>query len=162
MKAMRANVEKPASEPGLLQLRYRDDPWRMLVCCILLNHTQRVQVDRVVNLLFEKHPSCVQLANADEGELTTLLRPLGLQRCRAGVLKDFSHDWLILTNEGAHLPTLDALAACVGIGSYALDSYRLFVLDEWRDVRPEDKELRRWLARKLAKSKKSSNDARAS
>ena len=41
----------------LLQEIYQDDPWKMLVCCILLNLTKRQQVDGIRHELFTKYPT---------------------------------------------------------------------------------------------------------
>jgi endonuclease III len=132
-------------EPKLLQLRYLEDPWRLLVSCILLNRTQRKQVDRVVDELFRRYPDAAALARAQHESLTALLRPLGLAEQRSVRLVQFSRDWLRL---GAHELTerefVARLGAASGVGAYALDSYRMFVLGEWASVRPRDKELRRW------------------
>lgn len=122
-------------EPQLLQLEYRHEPWKLLVCCILLNRTQRKQVDRVVNDLFLDYPTPEALATAREDELRDLLYPLGMSRTRARRLIEFAEGWLS-GHEIVQIP---------GIGKYALDSYRIFVEGDLT-VSPTDKELRRWMA----------------
>ena len=74
-------IERP-----LLQEIYRDDPWKMLVCCILLNLTQRKQVDGIRHELFSKYPTEYEMIEANEDELSELLKPLGLYRKRAKTL----------------------------------------------------------------------------
>ena len=78
-------IERP-----LLQEIYQDDAWKMLVCCILLNLTQRKQVDGVRHELFTKYPTEYEMMEADEDELSEILRPLGLYRRRAKTLIKFS------------------------------------------------------------------------
>lgn len=148
-KSLKASLDL---EPQLLQLRFREDPWRLLVCCILLNRTQRKQVDRVVDELFRRYPDAAALAWASQRALETLLTPLGLSTRRALRLLDFSYDWGLLVRVwGDDAPPASGFVSVLpGIGRYALDSYRMFVLDEWRSVEPRDKELRRWKAWRLA------------
>ena len=62
----------------LLQEIYQDDPWKMLVCCILLNLTKRQQVDEVRHELFTKYPTEYEMMEANEDELANILQPLGL------------------------------------------------------------------------------------
>ena len=71
-------IERP-----LLQEIYQDDPWKMLVCCILLNLTKRQQVDEVRHKLFTKYPTEYDMIEADEDELAQILQPLGLYKRRA-------------------------------------------------------------------------------
>ena len=41
----------------LLQEIYQDDGWKMLTCCMLLNLTNRKQVDTIRDELFKKYPT---------------------------------------------------------------------------------------------------------
>lgn len=134
------------SEPQLLQLQYRDQPWKVLVACILLNRTTRAQVDGVIEDLFLDYPTPEALSEAREDELRDLLYTLGMARTRARRLIAFAEDWLALKSmwEGTTPDGLVELSALTGVGEYALDAYRMFVLDDL-DVKPADKELRRWM-----------------
>ena len=134
-------------EPQLLQLKYRDEPWKVLVVCVLLNRTTRAQVDRVVDDLFLEYPTPEHLATARVHELASLLYPLGMHNNRAKRLVRFAEDWIALDSMWEHTTPdgLTELSALTGVGEYALDSYRLFVLGD-HSVQPNDKELRRWKA----------------
>jgi methyl-CpG-binding domain protein 4 len=114
----------------LLQQRYRSEPWRLLVCCVLLNQTSRRQVDTVVPRIFELWPTPRSMANADQIELSEFLRPLGFHNVKAKRLVEMSWGFV----NGADVSEL------YGVGKYALDSYRLFVLGD-TSVEPTDKEL---------------------
>lgn len=137
------------SEPQLVQLRFRSEPWKLLVCCILLNRAQRKQVDQVVDQLFLDYPTVEDLADARLNDLRDLLYPLGLSRVRAQRLIAFAKQWLelpaLVENSVRSVDELiDAVSALPGVGRYALDSYRLFVLGQtW--IHPTDKQLLRWL-----------------
>ena len=73
----------------LLQEIYQDDPWKMMVCCILLNLTKRQQVDIIRQELFQMYPTPYAMVNSDEYYLSHLLQPLGLYNKRAHTLKKF-------------------------------------------------------------------------
>lgn len=137
------------SEPQLIQLRYRDDPWKLLVACMLLNRTQRVQVDAVIDDLFGAFPTSEALAAADLQTVAELIRPLGFQYQRAQRLIRFSHAWTVLKEPPIPPEGMARLLpALPGMGNYSVDSYKLFVLGTL-SVQPTDKELKRWLEWRL-------------
>src|SRR5207253_3008880 len=107
----------------ILQEVYRDDPWKMLVGCILLNQTSRTQVDGVREKLFERWPDAKAMGAADEEELSECVRSLGLHNRRATTLKRFSQHWSILEEPGAPWgwpPEAEKLYDLPGIGDYAV------------------------------------------
>ena len=73
----------------LLQEVYKEDPWKMMVCCILLNLTKRQQVDIVREELFKRYPTEYDMIEANEKELSELLKPLGLYNKRAKTFCSF-------------------------------------------------------------------------
>ena len=113
----------------LLQEIYYHDPWKSQVCCILLNCTRRVQVDRVRFDLFAKYPTAIALSQADPQELSELLRPLGFYNRRAKSLIRFSTEWSAL---GWKHPK-----ELYGIGQYAADSWDIFYNNRL-DIEPND------------------------
>jgi len=143
----------PSRDELLLQEHYASDPWKMLVCCILLNQTSRKQVDGVLDELFGAYPNAGHMASATP-VLEEYIQPLGLWRRRAQTLPQFSEWWLAHADRPAltgHMHMMDP----PGVGEYARDSWILFVEgptpenvsialgDEgW----PADKELARWFA----------------
>lgn len=118
----------------LLQERYRDEPWKLLVACILLNQTTGKQVRDMIIGLFERYPTPRKMALANLYELKRLLRPLGLQNRRANALRLFSRGFF----------SGRLYADCYGIGQYAIDSHRIFVEGDL-GVRPFDKVLKKYL-----------------
>ena len=119
----------------LLQEIYQNDPWKMLVCCILLNLTKRQQVDGIRHELFSKYPTEYEMMEADEDELSEILKPLGLYRRRAKTLIKFSWMWANGFNDVSEL---------YGIGEYARDSWEIFQMDNF-DTKPKDKVLLEYL-----------------
>ena len=114
---------------NLLQEIYHSDPWKSQVCCILLNCTRRVQVDRVRDELFSKYPDAVEMSIADPVRLSEILKPLGFYNRRAKTLIKFSTDWI--EKDWKHPKEL------YGIGQYASDSWDIFYGDQL-DVEPND------------------------
>ena len=119
----------------LLQEIYQDDPWKMLVCCILLNLTKRQQVDGIRHELFTKYPTEYEMMEADEKELSKILQPLGLHKKRAKTLMKFSHQWVMGFNEVKELH---------GIGQYGSDSWEIFQMNNVQ-IKPTDKVLQEYL-----------------
>jgi methyl-CpG-binding domain protein 4 len=120
----------------LLQEIYIDDPWKSQVCCILLNCTRRVQVDRVRTELFNTYRSALELSEADPIQLAGLLRPLGFYNRRAKSLIRFSKEWI--TIDWSHPSQLH------GIGQYASDSWDIFYNNRI-DIEPNDGVLVKYL-----------------
>ena len=124
----------PHSPFGLLEELFWDRPWALLVCCILLNQTSRVQVDSVLSRLLAAWPDAAALASADAESVESILRPLGLHRRRARTLIRFSSEFL----KGAWR-TPEELP---GIGEYAADAHAIFCEGRWREREPRDHALR--------------------
>ena len=126
----------PISPYLLCQEIYLNNPWRILVCCILLNKTNGRNVHKIRAELFERWPDPESMMKADFDELSEFLRPLGFYRRRAMILRKFSLQWLYRKYTDVR--------ELMGIGQYARDSYSIFVEDNI-DVDPSDKVLRKYL-----------------
>ena len=120
----------------LLQEIYQPDGWKMLTCCMLLNLTNRKQVDTVRDELFKRYPTPKDMMNANQSELAELLKPLGLYNRRAKSLKRMSEGYVKGFN------SVDEL---YGIGKYAMDSWDIFQNNN-RNVNPTDKVLLAYLS----------------
>lgn len=133
--------QPPVSPFGLLEESLYEDPWRLLVACVLLNKTTATQVRKVIWDFFKCCPTPETACAADPAGIETLIHPLGLHRKRALSLQRMSHDYL-----HKNWCTPEELHAC---GKYAADAYFIFCRGRWKDVHPEDKDLRlyrNWLA----------------
>ena len=119
----------------LLQEIYQPDGWKMLTCCMLLNLTNRRQVDVIRDELFKRYPTPKDMMNADESELAQLLQPLGLYNRRAKSLKKMSKGYV------KGFKSVDEL---YGIGQYAKDSWEIFQNNNM-NVEPTDKVLQEYL-----------------
>ena len=119
----------------LLQEIYQPDGWKMLTCCMLLNLTNRKQVDTVRDELFKRYPTPKKMMKANQSELAELLKPLGLYNRRAKSLKKMSEGYV------KGFKSVDEL---YGIGQYAKDSWEIFQNNN-RNVNPTDKVLLAYL-----------------
>ena len=119
----------------LLQEIYQSDGWKMLTCCMLLNLTNRRQVDVIRDELFNRYPTPKDMMNANESELAKLLKPLGLYNRRAKSLKKMSEGYV------KGFKSVDEL---YGIGQYAKDSWEIFQNNN-RKVKPMYKVLQEYL-----------------
>ena len=115
----------------LLQEIYQNDDWKMLVCCMLLNQTNRKQVDTIRYKLFNVYPTAKHMMKAKPEILVEILRPLGLYNRRVIALKKFSQDFI----DGKEM------IKCYGVGKYAHDAYEIF-FNKNLNVSPTDGALR--------------------
>ena len=119
----------------LLQEIYLNDPWKMLVCCMLLNLTNRKQVDTIRKQLFDKYKTPQDMMNAKHEELADILKPLGLYNRRANSLRKMS---------GGYVKGFKSVDELYGIGQYAKDSWDIFQ-NKNNNVKPTDKVLQEYL-----------------
>lgn len=118
---------------GLVQEKYWPDGWKILVCCLCLNLTTSRQVESVVEELFRRWSTAAALSNAPDEELQELIKPLGMWCHRAATLKKMSHQY--------HAGQWIDVEELPGVGKYARDAYRIFILGEWQEVLPKDRAL---------------------
>ena len=112
------------SPSNLLQEQYRDEPWKMMVLCIMLNQTHYKQVYRVKDEFFKRWPSPEDAMWADIDEMVEVIRPLGFYNRRTRTIRKFC-----------------------GVGKYGRDSWMIF---QENTIPPDvtDKKLKeyiRWL-----------------
>ena len=119
----------------LLQEIYQDDGWKMLVCCMLVNVTNRKQVDTIRDELFSKYPTPEDMMKAEHSDLVDIIKPLGLYNTRA--------DRLIKMSEG-YVKGFKSVDELYGIGQYAKDSWEIFQ-NKNNNIKPRDKVLQEYL-----------------
>lgn len=135
--------------PQLLQEKYCDDPWKMLVCCVLLNQTTRAQVDSVEEKLFEQWPDPESLAVADLTDLYETIKSTGFGWVKSDRLKKLSRSWAEFVVDEMRLPTANEVMSLPGCGRYAVDSYRVFVdRQHVHSSAVTDKEIKAYLERR--------------
>lgn len=102
----------------LLQEIYHPDEWKVMVCCIFLNQTGRIQVDGIRNAFFTRWPNPETVRDEDFEEMRDMLKPLGLYNRRSKTIIRFSKEFL--RGDWHDISELH------GIGQYARDSYSIF------------------------------------
>jgi len=125
--------KKTFSPHALIQEELADDPWKMLVACMLLNQTSYKQVRPIIWHFFDRWPEAKKFVKATDSDVVAIIRTLGFQNRRAKALKRFSLEWI-----NAGWRRIDELH---GIGKYAADSYRIFILGEGLITQPTDRKL---------------------
>ncbi|XP_046895397.1 methyl-CpG-binding domain protein 4 isoform X2 [Hypomesus transpacificus] len=126
----------PRSPFNLVQETLFHHPWKLLVAAIFLNKTTGKMAIPVLWQFFEQYPSAEVARGADWKPLAGLLRPLGLYELRAKTIIRFSDEYL--TKKWRYPIELH------GIGKYGNDSYRIFCVEEWRQVTPQDHKLNKY------------------
>ncbi|KAI4823352.1 hypothetical protein KUCAC02_011941 [Chaenocephalus aceratus] len=126
----------PRSPYNLIQETLFHDHWKLLVATIFLNKTSGKMAIPVLWQFFERYPSAEVTREADWKPLSELMKSLGLYELRAKTLVRFSDEYL--TKQWRYPIEL------YGIGKYGNDSYKIFCVDEWRVVKPEDHMLNKY------------------
>jgi len=117
---------------------YRDDPYKFLMVCFMLNQTSHKQVDQVREVFFEKYPNAESLESADESDIASLVKVLGFYNKRAKSWKKFASEWIsLLKRYGGSLPPVYEIEKLHGVGKYALDSWKVFQLYQY-DTQVDD------------------------
>ncbi|KAL8212641.1 UNVERIFIED_CONTAM: hypothetical protein K2H54_054168 [Gekko kuhli] len=123
----------PRSPFNLIQETLFHDPWKLLIATIFLNRTSGKMAIPVLWEFLQKYPSPRVARTADCKEMSQLLKPLGLYELRAKTIIKFSDEYL--TKQWKYPIELH------GIGKYGNDSYRIFCVNEWKEVQPQDHKL---------------------
>ncbi|KAI0324941.1 hypothetical protein GY45DRAFT_1261859 [Cubamyces sp. BRFM 1775] len=169
-----AMCELYEAKPILIQEHVAEDPWKVLVAVTLLNKTAGKKSIPVFFEIMDQWPTPAALAEAPTSLLRERLKDLGLGEVRSARLVALSQTYISDPPVVGHLrpsrgkmtlpssSTADGkmgmpypptpISHLPGCGPYALDSYRIFCVggDEWKTVRPQDKELIKYLQWKWA------------
>lgn len=119
----------------LIQEDYLDDPWKMLVCCILLNQTNNKQVRPILSSVFDLIPNPMSASGVDVKVLAEVIKTTGFQNVKASRIKKLSQKWTEGFSSVSDLP---------GIGKYGNDSWEIFI-NKKIDITPTDKKLAKYL-----------------
>ncbi|XP_061701567.1 methyl-CpG-binding domain protein 4 [Syngnathoides biaculeatus] len=128
----------PRSPFNLVQETLFHDTWKLLVATIFLNKTSGKMAIPVLWKFFELYPCAEAARRADAEAVSELLKPLGLFELRAKIIIRFSDEYL---SKRWRYPI-----ELHGIGKYGNDSYRIFCVEEWRRVTPDDHMLNKYHA----------------
>lgn len=124
-------MDTTQSREILIQEDYLGDPWKMLVCCILLNQTNNKQVRPVLSSVFELIPNPMSTIGCDPESLAAVIKTTGFQNVKAKRIIDLSNKWISGFRDVEELP---------GIGRYGKDSWKIFIEGNIQTI-PTDKKL---------------------
>lgn len=119
----------------IIQEEYANDPWKVLVCCILLNQTSNKQVRPLIENFFKKWPNPKSLMYEDDMVISDFIKTTGFQNVKAKRIKNFSHAWYSGIRDPFKFP---------GIGDYGREAWRIFVTKDVSFI-PKDKKLKMYL-----------------
>ena len=95
--------------------RQTDDPFRILICEVLLRRSRSATVAKVAERFFKRWPTPAALADAELEDVTDVIRPLGLTK-RAGQLIDLGRT----LREASRFPdSINLLTELPGVGRYS-------------------------------------------
>ena len=124
----------------LIQEEYLDNPWKIMVCCILLNQTNNKQVRPILDAVFELIPDYQSAISCPRESLVAVIKTTGFYNIKAGRIKRMSKEWPDFCNKKNGMKVTDLS----GIGIYAKESWDIFV-DNDLTITPTDKKLRAYL-----------------
>ncbi|KAG7362801.1 hypothetical protein IV203_026161 [Nitzschia inconspicua] len=136
-------IEDTSSPFGLMEELFVEDPWRLLICTIFLNRTQRKMIDRTLHLFLQRWPTsgevlCYSEKEDSLDEMIRMISPLGLTHKRARGMVRFCREFVALTKAkseempglGPSVPytlTRDEITSLFFCGDYAADAYQIFI-----------------------------------
>jgi len=115
---------------GLVQEKFLPDGWKVLCCCLCLNLTTRKQMEPVMDVLFQKWPTPLQLSTASQEEVEEVVKSLGMQKKRSSTLITMSSQYCA----GGWRDVRELK----GVGEYAARAYEIFILGKLGSEPPKD------------------------
>ena len=119
----------------LIQEDYLKEPWKMMVCCILLNQTNNKQVRPILSSVFELIPTPISTIGCDPERLAAVIKTTGFQNVKASRIIKLSQKWVDGFEHVSQLP---------GIGKYGRDSWNIFIKKDLT-ITTLDKKLKAYL-----------------
>jgi len=119
----------------LIQTHYLEDPWKIMISCILLNQTHNRQVRPVIEKFFEAFPTPDSLHDDCCFDIAEILKSTGFQNVKANRILQFTKVWKTGERDPNKFP---------GVGPYGRDAWKIFV-EGVIDFIPEDKKLNLYL-----------------
>ncbi|XP_054280276.1 methyl-CpG-binding domain protein 4-like isoform X2 [Macrosteles quadrilineatus] len=130
----------PRSPYALVQEDLFDNPWQLLIATVFLTKTAAKRALPQLHKFLARYPRPEDILKANYEDIDEYFKPLGLTTTRSHVIMRFTVEFL--EKDWTYPREL------YGIGKYGDDSYRMFCINEWRQVSPDDIPLtkyRNWL-----------------
>lgn len=134
--SLNPNWFPPRSPYGLIQEDLYPREWLILVACLLLNQTQRKQVERVLPKFVHDWSTPKAFLASDSGQVAHLIRPLGFVNRRGRNLRLMTEAFLEGNwSDARQLP---------GCGEYAGRAHDIFCRGIIGNEEPKDHALVKW------------------
>ncbi|GBG33417.1 Methyl-CpG-binding domain protein 4-like protein [Hondaea fermentalgiana] len=148
----------PADSPlALLQERYADETWKLLIACCLMSRVSSAKVkERAIEGFFALCPHPSAALDADPEAVRGVLAPLGLFDNRYRSVMELSSKYLLSPSFQLDL----AENKVYGFGAFAFDSYLIFTRGLGAEIVPQDKNLRAYCAWAKAEAKKQGEESK--
>lgn len=115
---------------GLIQEDLWPHEWLILVSCIMLNMTNRRQVEKIFPEFVARWPSAHDFLPAGCDEVCELIGPLGLAQRRTTTIKKMTAHYLTKSwSDAQELP---------GIGEYGGTAWKIFCMGDVPEECPKD------------------------
>ncbi len=129
----------PASPLELMQERFVDCIWRLLIACVLMSRVSSVETkERAISGFFRRYPTPSAAVEADPQDIFDIIKSLGLFDNRLKAVIDISSKFLSLPEFKCDLTKENKIA---GIGQFGYDSYLIFCRNQGSKLVPDDRNL---------------------
>mmetsp|Transcript_4542 Transcript_4542/g.10686 ORF Transcript_4542/g.10686 Transcript_4542/m.10686 type:complete len:229 (+) Transcript_4542:428-1114(+) len=139
--ASRLPVPVPKSPAGLLQERYADCPWKLLVACCLMSRVSSTETkERCIQAFFGAFPTPSDFfdGSGSPAAVLPLIDSLGLFETRFKSLVDLTTKFLSLPEFDCER---DGIMKIYGVGDFGVTSFEIWTRGLGRALRPGDKNL---------------------
>jgi len=111
--------------------RKTKDPYKLLIAEVLLKKTTANQVLKVYPEFLSKYSNPADLCSASKKELERLLRPLGMNKTRADLLKKFACAYIsLLEKKQKNKFSRSELLSLPGVGEYTANAVLSLIYNE--------------------------------
>jgi methyl-CpG-binding domain protein 4 len=127
----RTSTPGPISPLSLLQEKYMDCPWKLLIACVLMSRVSSAAVkERALSQFFAAFPTPSAALDSRPAEVFEILKPLGLFPNRHKAVISISSRFLFM---GDNFDVgLQKELKIYGVGAFGVDSFMLFCRDAGR------------------------------
>ena len=127
----RTSTPGPISPLSLLQEKFMDCPWKLLIACVLMSRVSSAAVkERALSQFFGAYPTPSAVLDSRPAEVFEILKPLGLFPNRYKAVISISSRFLFM---GDNFDVgLQKELKIYGVGAFGVDSFMLFCRDAGR------------------------------
>ncbi len=111
---------------GLLQEKYADCPWKLLISCVLMSRVSSASVKcKAIEGFFSKFPTPTAVLASKPNDVYEIIKPLGLFPGRHRSVVEISTRFLTMIDQPFAVGLQPELKI-YGVGAFGVDSYNIF------------------------------------